>query len=240
MGVSDISNSYAAGNAKGSHYVGGFVGGSADDFFDDFFDDFVGDSVVDLGIGSITDSFYIGSPNLNDNTLGIHVLPSKLMQINTFKTNGGYVSADWDISDSPDSTVIWYISEGQDYPKFYYYSFIPQSLIPSPSDSKGSGSSTGSATIIGNTVTQNNTLQNNTPQNNTPQNNTPQNNTPQNNTPQNNTPQNNTPQNNTPNNPSNDSTEQKNSKSFIWWGLGAVLLIAIVGGIVYVFYFKKK
>ena len=93
--------------------------------------------------------------------------------------------------------------------------------------SNGGGSGSGSAKIVDN-ASQNNELQNNTPQNNTPQNNTPQNNTPQNNELQNNTPQN------------NNSTEQENPNSLIWWGLGAVLLIAIICGIVYVFYFKKK
>ena len=104
-------------------------------------------------------------------------------------------------------------------------------------NSGGNGGGTGSAKIVDNTP-QNNEPQNNEPQNNEPQNNEPQNNEPQNNEPQNNEPQNNTPQDNTLQN--NNSTKGESSNSLIWWGLGAVLLIVLIGGIVYVFYSKKK
>ena len=112
--------------------------------------------------------------------------------------------------------------------------------------STGGGSGTGSATIINNTSNaytpqnndqQNNSLQNNEQQGNDQQNNALQNNEQQSNEQQNNELQNNGQQNNTPQ--SNNSTEQGSSNSLIWWGLISALFISIIGGIAYVFYFKK-
>ena len=144
MSQASITNSYATGDAKGDDMVGGFAGSA------------------NLIVGSRNiNNFYIGNPGSVHTNGKFFVDSVELKKIDTFKTVGNYVSNDWDISSEPDPNHIWYISEGQDFPKFYW-SYQPVS----PS---GSGSGTG-----------------------------------------------------------------------IWWGLGAVLLIVIVSGIVYVLYFKKK
>ena len=233
---SSISNSYATGDAEGNDMIGGFVGSICDSDISNSYatgtvtgESYVGGFVGNLDTSStITDSFYIGSPDSNNTLMGLFVTSDELKQISTFKTVGSYLSGPWDISSSPDPVYIWYINEGHDSPKFFW-SYQMQPSVPSPDKPDSSGSGTGSANVVNNTSTQDNTTQDNTTQNNTTQNNTTQNNTTQNNTTQNNTMQNNT---------SDDSTEQ-NSNSLIWWGLGIILLIAIVGGIV-VLYFKKK
>jgi The GLUG motif. len=172
MDGSLISDSYAMGNAEGGDYVGGFVGsmvsllnrpssirnsyaiGNAEGI-----GDYIGGFVGNMGsIGTITDSFYIGAPHLEGDANGIFVTSAELKQINTFKETGEYVSKNWNISSSYDSNSIWYINEGNDYPKL-------------------TGKLTG---------------------------------------------------------------KNESSVSPIWWGLGAVLAVAVIGGIVYVFSKNEK
>jgi Listeria-Bacteroides repeat domain (List_Bact_rpt)./The GLUG motif. len=101
---SNIYNSYATGTADGTGTVGGFVG--------------------DMGgaAGStITDSFYLDERYPNPGK-GVLVTPEQLREINTFQVTGTIVSIDWSISSGPDPNVIWYILEGEDYPKFYWKS----------------------------------------------------------------------------------------------------------------------
>ena len=149
-----VSNSYATGNATGTDNVGGFGGYM---YYSDIYTSYatgnatgtndVGGFVGEMDIGTvITDSFYIGSPDSLDNTKGIRVASSKLMQISTFTVlanAGGYVSAAWDMSSSQNRNFIWYIDEGNDYPK------INWNYDPQTEQQKG-GSGTGSATIIEN------------------------------------------------------------------------------------------
>ena len=148
---SSITGSYATGNANGDGIVGGFAG----------------EIIFSIGTPVITDSFYIGAPNSNNNDKGFFVTSAKLKQIETFELNGGYVSISWDISSSPDQASIWYINEGNGYPKFEWYE--PQ---------KG-GPGTGGATVVDNIPTQNAPIENIPVVNNTPQNIIP----PQNNSP---------------------------------------------------------
>ena len=122
MRSSTIKNSYAAGNAAGPASVGGFVGSA---------------------IGTITDSFYIGEPNSTNTSLGFFVTPEILKKNMTFKTEGGVVSASWNITIDPDPNSIWYIDEDVDYPRFYW-AYHP----PNPNQNSGSGHRTGGATIV--------------------------------------------------------------------------------------------
>ena len=123
-GSNSISNSYVTGNAEGTGtYVGGFVGQLS-------------------GLSEIIDSFYIGNPDSADDDKGFFVTPAKLKQIETFRTGGDYVSTSWDISSSPDLVSIWYINEGNGYPKFEWYE--------AQKSGTGGGTGTGSATIVDN------------------------------------------------------------------------------------------
>ena len=122
MRVSTIKNSYAAGTADGSASVGGFVGSN---------------------VGTITDSFYIGEPSSTNVLLGFFVTPEILKKIMTFKTEGGVVSASWNITIDPDPNSIWYIDEEIDYPRFYW-TYHP----PNPNQNPESGHRTGGATIV--------------------------------------------------------------------------------------------
>ena len=144
-----VSESYATGNAKGYNYVGGFVGemlytafvfnsyatgdAAVDVTGDDIGTKYVGGFVGRMDIGGVSeihDSLYIGLPDSKNNARGVRVTPAtKLMQINTFKKIGEYVSTDWNISSSPDLKSVWYINEGNGYPLFYWSSEFSSSRI---------------------------------------------------------------------------------------------------------------
>jgi len=149
-----ISNSYSTGNANGVYDVGGFAGAASP--------------------GTVENSFYIGTANVPGSLEGFQVTSNILKQINTFKTAGGYVSADWVITSSPDPSSIWYVDEDYDYPKFYW------SYHPVPPKNNSGGSGTGGATVVNNTPAQSAPALDNTTQSIThaPDNNTPQNITP--------------------------------------------------------------
>ena len=152
MTNSEISNSYAVGDVNGG-YVGGFAGVvDAGSSISNSYS--IGDATGTWTAGfvgylyapTITDSFYIGSPDSGDDSMGFFVTPAELMQIATFTTlenDGGYISASWDMSPSQNRNFIWYIDEGTDYPK------INWNYDPQTEQQKG-GSGTGSATIVEN------------------------------------------------------------------------------------------
>ena len=211
MAYSSVSNSYAAGNKEESSNVGSFAGNS-----------------VAVSAGTITDSFYIGGQDSGDLDNGFWVTSKKLMQISTFTVlanNSGYVSEPWSISSSPDPNSIWYISEGQDYPKFYW---SYQLSAPSPGGSGGSG--TGGATIVDSPTppTQNDTsTQNNTTQNNTTQDNMS-------------TQDNETQDNTSEKADTSTDSERDGSSSLFRWGLKVGLFIAVISGVIVGLYFNKS
>ena len=95
---SRLSHCYATGNATGTTGVGGLIG------------------QLDSGSNSIN-SFYIGTPNSGP---GMRVTPSELMTYLTFTPAGGYVTTAWSMSTTLNSNSIWYLDEGNAYPKFFW------------------------------------------------------------------------------------------------------------------------
>ena len=178
---SKISKSYATGNVESESYIGGFAGTVVDAEISECyatgnangisnFGGFVGHMASVFVPPTITDSFYIGTPDSNNNSKGFFVTSDELKKRDTFTTNGGYISTSWDISSSSHQVSVWYINEGNGYPKFEWYE--PEQ--EPPAESKKGGTGTGSATIVNNTSPQNVQVVDNTPQNITPlQNKTP-------------------------------------------------------------------
>ena len=122
MPDSSVSNSYATGTATGTDYVGGFVGCMKKSSVSNSYATGTATGIKEVGglVGwmagsdsTIAGSFYIGAPDSKNNLKGIFVTSDELKKISTF-TN---VSKPWDISSSPNQNSIWYINEGQDYPK---------------------------------------------------------------------------------------------------------------------------
>ena len=96
----------------------------------------------------IVDCFYANATPTNPVNVGKlnSVTLADLKKIETFQTEGGYVSASWVIT-SDSSSSIWYIDEGNDSPRFVSAS----SGDDSGSDSS-SGSGSGQAKIIDSTT----------------------------------------------------------------------------------------
>ena len=93
---SSISNSYATGDAKTStSYLGGGFTSPLD---------YVSSN------STVSNCFYTGLPNHDASKGGLFVTPAKLKQISTF------TNASWNISSSPNSNTIWYITEGNTPP----------------------------------------------------------------------------------------------------------------------------
>ena len=140
-----IENAYAEPlsiSATGSN-VGGFVGNMAGtaSIINTYvpYETFAGSGAITTGI---VDSFYANATLTNPADVGRlnSVTLADLKKIETFQTEGGYVSTSWVIT-SDSSSSIWYIDENNDYPRF----------VPVPSDS-GSSSGSGQATIVDSTT----------------------------------------------------------------------------------------
>ena len=119
---SEISQSYATGNVKGQRYISGFTGYASSSEISESYatgnvigNTFVGGFVGRHASSLISDSLYIGSPNSGE---GIQVDSDDLKKIVTFTVSP--VSTSWSISSSPDPNFVWYIDEGNDYPRFYW------------------------------------------------------------------------------------------------------------------------
>jgi len=111
MNNSTVSTSYATGNMP-SNTNGNLI--INDVSIDPIGDGFLG---VSWNNGTVTDSFYIGSPNSNNTSKGRFVTFTELRNISTFTTVDSYLSAPWNISSSPNSNTIWYIDDGNSYPQ---------------------------------------------------------------------------------------------------------------------------
>ena len=92
----------------------------------------------------IVDCFYANATVTNPANVGRlnSVTLADLKKIETFQTEGGYVSASWVIT-SDSSSSIWYIDEDNDYPRF-----VPASSSDDSGSDSSSGSGSGQATIV--------------------------------------------------------------------------------------------
>ncbi|MDR0767072.1 MAG: hypothetical protein LBE57_01285 [Methanosarcinales archaeon] len=131
--VGDVFGDYSVGGGYGAQNVGGFAGN-------------VSSQHVDIA-DAIQFSFFREDNGGDLNGFAIPKSAEDLMKIQTFLDVG------WSISSAPDSSKIWYIVEGAEYPKFYW------TYVPSGGGSGGGGSGTGNATVIppGNNSTGNGT-----------------------------------------------------------------------------------
>ena len=92
----------------------------------------------------IVDCFYANATVTNPANVGRlnSVTLADLKKIETYQTEGGYVSASWVIT-SDSSSSIWYIDEDNDYPRF-----VPASSSDDSGSDSSSGSGSGQATIV--------------------------------------------------------------------------------------------
>ncbi|MDR0767657.1 MAG: hypothetical protein LBE57_04375 [Methanosarcinales archaeon] len=134
-----ITNCYATGNVTGVDFVGGFVGSIEGDVSVGPFVKytyaagdvtgtgsdvgcFAGVTMAGAGDSIIEYSFYKEGNGGVNNGYAMPMPNDDLMKVNTFlnapknQTNGT-ISA-WDITNSPNSTHIWYVHENEDYPRF--------------------------------------------------------------------------------------------------------------------------
>ena len=135
--ASTISNSYATGDVTGVSFVGGLAGYSNDSISNSF------------SIGLVTASSYFGGlvgegiPEFTEysywdtETSGVETSGSGI-GLTTIEMKTLLSFSDWDIvamnSFDPSDPSIWYISDGQDYPRLYWEYEAPEVLTKTATD----------------------------------------------------------------------------------------------------------